>query len=108
MQLRVLKKFLKEDGSCPYDQWFDRLRDKKTQAIVSVRLNRLILGSFGNCRPLGGRLSELKINYGPGFRIYFTEDEGTIVILLSAGDKSSQNADIVQARLYLDTYRKRK
>lgn len=64
---RVLKKFLREDGSCPYDQWFGELRDKKTKAIISVRLNRLILGNFGNCRSLGGGLSEMKIDFGQAF-----------------------------------------
>jgi putative addiction module killer protein len=104
MKARVLKKHVTENGICPFDRWLDRLRDKRSQAIILTRLNRLIQGNFGHCRVLGGGLTELKIDYGPGFRVYFAEDGDTLVVLLLGGDKSTQKADIDKARTYLEEY----
>jgi len=68
---RIIKKYETENGQCPYDEWFDGLRDTKTQAIVANRLNRVIQGNFGQCEPVGDGVLELKIDFGPGFRVYF-------------------------------------
>lgn len=103
---RRIVKYVTAGGVCPFDVWFDRLRNKRTQAIVAVRLNRVVQGNFGNSRNLGGRLWELKIDFGPGLRIYFGEDGDTVVVILCGGDKSTQSRDIEKARTLWREYRK--
>lgn len=103
---RKLQKYVTEKGKCPFDDWFDGLRDKRTQAIVLTRLNRVVQGNFGLCRQLSGSISELKIDFGPGYRVYFAEDGQTIVVLLCGGDKSTQAKDIEIAKKYWADYQK--
>ena len=75
------------------------MRDKETRLCISRRLDFLREdGYFGDHKSLGGGISELKIHYGPGYRIYYTERNGMIIILLVGGDKSTQERDIVKAR----------
>lgn len=80
-----------------YDRWFHTLKDKKTQAVLDMHIERMRFGNFGNSKPIGQGLSELKINYGAGFRIYYKNEHNKIVILLCGGDKSTQKDDIVKA-----------
>jgi len=94
---RVLK-YVTEGGRCPFDDWFDSLKDKRSQAIVATRVNRIVQGNFGQCRKLEDGIWEFKIDYGPGYRVYFAEDGDTVVLLLCGGDKSTQPKDIVRAR----------
>lgn len=101
---RKLVKYVVESGRCPFDDWLDDLSDKRTQAIVATRLNRLVQGNFGLCRRLDGNIWELKIDFGPGFRVYFAEDGETIVVLLCGGDKSTQTKDIQKAQDYWKDY----
>jgi putative addiction module killer protein len=81
-----------------YARWFASLRDQRARDRVLVRIRRLSLGNFGDARSVGGGVSELRIDYGPGYRIYFTRRGATLVLLLTAGDKSRQWADIARAR----------
>ena len=103
---RVLQKYLTETGRCPFDDWLDGLRDKRSQAIVATRLNRVVQGNFGLCRALEGGIHELKIDFGPGFRVYFAEDGDTIVVLLCGGDKATQSKDIERAQAYWADYQR--
>ena len=103
---RRLLKYVTESGSCPFDEWIDRLKDKRTQAIVATRLNRVVQGNLGLCRKLEGGIQELKIDFGPGLRVYFGEDAETIVVLLCGGDKSTQSKDIEKAQEYWADYKK--
>lgn len=103
---RRLLKYVTEKGRCPFDDWVEGLKDKKTEAIVATRLNRVIQGNFGQCRKLEGGIQELKIDFGPGFRVYFAEDGETIVVLLCGGDKSTQSKDIAKAKEYWADYQK--
>jgi len=80
-----------------YAQWFDRLRDRKARARIDVRIRRLSLGNPGDVRPVGEGVSELRIDYGPGYRVYFLQRGQTLVILLAAGTKASQSRDIASA-----------
>ena len=80
-----------------YAQWFDRLRDRKARARIDVRIRRLSLGNPGDVRPVGEGVSELRIDYGPGYRVYFLQRGQTSVILLAAGTKASQSRDIASA-----------
>lgn len=102
---RRLVKYLTENGRCPFDEWSNSLKDKKARAIVANRLNRLIQGNFGFCRRLK-EVWELKIDFGPGLRVYFAEEDLTIVVLLCGGDKSTQQQDISKAQEYWASYKR--
>jgi putative addiction module killer protein len=80
-----------------YLRWFRSLRDRKTQAIVLRRIDRFEAGNPGDVKAVGGGVSELRIDYGPGYRIYFTQIDGVTYLLLSGGDKRSQQRDIQTA-----------
>ncbi len=83
-----------------YAQWIDNLRDLRGRARILVRVERLAAGNPGDVKPVGGGVSELRIHFGPGYRVYFTQRGQDIVILLAGGDKSSQPKDI-QTALHL-------
>ena len=81
-----------------FTTWFNDLRDIRAQAKIDVQIRRLSLGNFGNVRSLDDGVSEIKINYGPGYRLYFTRRGLEIVVLLCGGDKGSQKRDIRDAK----------
>jgi putative addiction module killer protein len=81
-----------------YAAWFSALRDRAAKARIDIRIRRLSLGNPGDVRPVGEGVSELRIHYGPGYRIYLTKQGEAIVILLAGGDKSSQDQDIRLAK----------
>lgn len=91
----------------PYQEWFDSLTDKSVQAAALARVNRLRLGTFGDWQPVGEGVSELRIHHGAGYRIYFGRRGQTVVILLSGGDKRSQDTDIKTAKKYWKDYETR-
>ncbi|MYG53631.1 MAG: type II toxin-antitoxin system RelE/ParE family toxin [Rhodospirillaceae bacterium] len=80
-----------------YAKWLDSLRDERARARVLVRVERLAAGNPGDVRPVGEGVSELRIDYGPGYRVYFKMESRTIVILLAGGHKRTQNRDIETA-----------
>lgn len=88
----------------PFLKWQNSQKDKRTIAIVQSRLNRIRLGNFGDCGALGGGVEELRIDQGPGHRIYFGRAGKNVVILLCAGSKSTQSKDIGKARKYWREY----
>ena len=77
-----------------FARWLDGLRDLRARARVQVRIERLASGNRGDARTVGEGVSELRIDYGPGYRVYFTNHGATVVILLAGGDKRTQAADI--------------
>ena len=81
-----------------YARWFGRLRDRQARARIDIRIRRLALGNPGDVRPVGEGVSELRINYGPDYRVYFVRRGRSLVILLAGGDKSSQAREITKAR----------
>ena len=87
-------------GKCPYEDWFYNL-DKPTQARIEKRLERVEEGNYGDFKKLDSDISELRFTFGSGYRIYFTETNDIIIILLCAGDKSTQTEDIKKAKKYL-------
>jgi putative addiction module killer protein len=81
-----------------YAAWFAALRDRTARARIDIRIRRLSLGNSGDIRPVGDGVSELRIHYGPGYRIYLTMQGDAVVILLAGGDKSSQDKGIRLAK----------
>jgi len=77
-----------------YSRWFTALRDRKARARIQTRLDRLQLGLLGDVKPVGEGVLELRIDYGPGYRVYFVHRGHEMVILLAGGDKSTQEKDI--------------
>ena len=86
-----------------FAKWLDNLRDIKAKARVLVRIERLASGNAGDVKPVGEGISEMRIDYGPGYRVYFMQRGSELIILLAGGDKSSQSRDI-KAALRLAQY----
>ncbi len=83
-----------EGGDDPYQKWIDNLKDAKARARVLVRINRMAQGNYGDCKPIESGVWELRIDWGPGYRVYYAESGKEIVILLAGGSKKSQQPDI--------------
>ncbi|MDB6033450.1 MAG: addiction module protein [Verrucomicrobiales bacterium] len=96
------------DGTVPFSEWFDALLDMRTRQKIDARLARVRLGNLGDCNSVGNGVSELRIDYGPGFRVYFGQDGLEVVILLCGGDKSTQKRDIRKAQEYWADYKTKK
>ena len=80
-----------------FDTWFAGLRDQQASARIKTRIRRAEDGNFGDCEPIGDGVSEMRIHYGPGYRVYFVQRRDEIAILLAGGDKSTQAKDIKTA-----------
>ncbi len=80
-----------------FEKWFCNLRDRRAKARIQVRIDRVRFGNFGDVSPVGEGVSEMRIFYGPGYRVYFMQQGKDVIILLSGGDKNSQSKDIVKA-----------
>jgi len=80
-----------------FSKWLDRLRDARARVRVLSRLTRAEDGNLGDTKPVGESVAEMRIDYGPGYRVYFTKRRKTIIVLLVGGDKSSQEQDIKRA-----------
>ena len=107
-QPRDVQRYTTADGKIPFAKWFDALKDTQAKYRIDLRLNRLQLGNLGDYRSVGEGVCELKINYGPGYRIYFGQIGTTIILLLCGGDKSSQDRDIGLAIEYWNDYKRRR
>jgi len=81
-----------------FAEWLRKLRDRRAAARIAERLRRLALGSYGDVRPVGEGLSELRIDYGPGYRVYFVQRGATLILVLRGGDKADQDRDIARAK----------
>ncbi len=91
VQPRDIQLYLNEDGVSPFDRWLDELRDSVGQARIRLRLKRVRLGNLGDYKPVGDGVYEFRVDFGPGYRVYFGQIDTTIVLLLSGGDKGSQD-----------------
>lgn len=103
---RDIQIYVTEGGRAPFSEWLASLRDSKARAKIRVRLDRVSLGNLGDCHGVGDGVQELRIDYGPGYRVYFGQLGSTIVLLLCGGDKSTQAKDIEQAKRYWNEYRR--
>ena len=107
MQVRPRKLVLYETpaGKCPWQDWFDGIKDRKTKAAIDARLLRLQRGNLGDCKAVAGGVLELRVHFGAGYRIYFGQDGDTLVVLLCGGTKRSQKRDIDRALADWNDYR---
>lgn len=87
VQPRDIQQYQIPDGKVPFSEWLDSLRDLKAKFKIDRRLDRVGTGNFGDYRSVGEGVYELRVNYGPGYRVYFGQVEETIVLLLIGGDK---------------------
>ncbi|KAF3887029.1 MULTISPECIES: type II toxin-antitoxin system RelE/ParE family toxin [Nostocales] len=106
-QPREIQDYLTSEGRSPFAEWLEALRDIQARAKIRNRLKRVESGNLGNYRSVGEGVCELKVDYGPGYRVYFGQIGTTIVLLLCGGDKSTQEQDINKAREYWKDYEKR-
>lgn len=106
LPIEVLE-YLDEAQRNPFREWLEALRDREARARIRVRINRLRQGNFGDCKAVGSGVSELRIDYGPGYRVYFGRQGEKIVILLCGGDKRTQTRDIESAQVRWQDYLRR-
>jgi len=103
-----LREYVRADGRCPFRDWLRALKDARVRAKIRVRLNRVRKGNMGDCKSVGGGVSELRMDFGPGYRAYMGRDGNRVVLLLCGGDKKTQKKDIETAKSYWKDYKRRK
>ena len=81
-----------------FDEWLRRLRDEGGKARILVRLRAAMHGNFGDCKPVGGGVTEMRLHFGPGYRVYFVRRGDVVYVLLCGGDKSTQSRDVERAK----------
>ena len=102
-----IREYVDARGSSPFARWFDRL-DDRAAARVTTALTRMELGNLSNTRTLGAGVLEYRIDFGPGYRVYFGRDGDALIVLLGGGTKARQQRDIDSARQLWEEYRRRK
>lgn len=93
--------FFEINGKAPVKEWLNSFKDGKTKARIIDRIRRLLIGNYGDYKRIDNGLSELRLKFGSGYRIYFSEIDNVIILLLCGGDKSTQSRDIKKAKEYL-------
>jgi len=102
-----IRHYANRAGKDVFDNWLAELADARTQAKIAVRINRFAAGHFGDCKPLREGVWELRIDWGPGYRVYYSMVEKATALLLCGGDKRKQLSDVERAIAYLKDYRER-
>jgi putative addiction module killer protein len=100
--------YVTKEGKKPFKEWLESLRDIKARAKIRVRLDRARLGNLGDNRSVGEGVRELRVDYGPGYRIYFAIEGNRLILLLLGDEKSEQDRDIVRAKDYWRDHKRRK
>lgn len=103
----IINEYTDERGKSPYAGWLGSLRDARAKAKIIMQVDKMELGLFGDAEPIGDGLSELRIHYGPGYRVYFGKEGQTVYLLLCGGDKSTQAKDIKTAKEYWKDHKQR-
>ena len=101
---REIVEYIDQNGRVPFRYWLERLKDRKAAAIIDARLTRVRMGNLGNNKSVGQGVKELKVDFRPGYRVYFGEDSGKLLVLLIGGYKKTQSADIKLAQKYWAEY----
>ena len=102
-----VRRYITDLGKDVVGEWMDNLKDLRARARILARIARLAVGNFGDCNPLRAGVLELRIDYGPGYRIYFARLSQSVVLLLCGGDKRRQDLDIERAVKFWKDYEKR-
>jgi putative addiction module killer protein len=102
-----IRHYVSRAGIDIFDGWLSALADRRAQAKITSRINRLAAGNFGDCKPLRHGVCDLRIDWGPGYRIYYAMIGKVCVLLLCGGDKRKQSADIGRAIEYFNDYKAR-
>jgi len=105
---KILKVYQDENGKEPFIEWMESIKDVKTRDRIFTRLDRLEVDNPGDHSPVGSGVFELRLHFGPGYRIYYGEDGDVLVILLIGGDKKTQSQDIKKAMVYWKNYKEEK
>lgn len=105
-QVYAVRSLIANDGSDPFGEWLGKLRDVSAIGRIQIRLDRMEEGNFGDHRSIGDGVFELRIDYGPGYRVYYALDGLTVIVVLLGGDKKSQDNDASLARAYWKDYKK--
>jgi putative addiction module killer protein len=103
-----IRHYLTASGRDPYQEWLDKLKDLTGRIAIQRRVDRIAEGNFGDHKPLQAGVCELRIDLGPGYRVYYAMERATIVLLLCGGSKRAQDADIKRATRYWRDYQRRK
>jgi putative addiction module killer protein len=103
-----VRHYLNSNGDDLYQQWVDGLKDRSAKARITTRINRVASGSLGDCKPVGSGVWELRVDYGPGYRVYYAQAGKEVILLLLAGDKRQQRSDIKAAIDYWHDYQRGK
>ncbi len=101
---KEIREYVTAQGRVPFKEWLFALRDVRGRAKIVTRLKRLSFGNFGDCRFVGEGVYELRVHFGPGYRVYFGQGKGILIILLCGGDKSSQRYDVRRAHMFWKDY----
>lgn len=102
-----LRRYQSENGGTPVTDWLNGLRDTRARARIEIRFRRVMTGNFGDCKPVGEGVTEMRVDIGAGYRVYFGQQGRRLVILLCGGDKGSQRADIEQAKDFWVDWKRR-
>ncbi|MDO8526780.1 MAG: type II toxin-antitoxin system RelE/ParE family toxin [Deltaproteobacteria bacterium] len=103
-QAKEIFPYCTRNGKIPFKVWYEALRDIRVRSKIGIRIERMENGNFGDCSYVGDGVFEMRINFGPGYRVYFGRDGEKIIILLCGGDKSTQQKDIKRAKAYWIDY----
>jgi putative addiction module killer protein len=107
VETKQVEVYLDKDGKAPFSIWINGLTDLKGRAKIRERIARLRLGNMGDCERVGEGVFELRIHYGPGYRVYFGQDGNRIVVLILGGAKKTQKKDIKAAKILWKDYKER-
>ena len=103
--MKIIKVYISKSGKNYYRKWFEKIENTTTQNRIITRINRLKFSNYGDCKNLGDGIYELRMFFGKGYRVYFSEVNKTIILLFCGGDKSSQSEDIKKAKMLLKEYK---
>lgn len=104
---KEIRTYETKDSQVPFNMWLEKLRDVQARARIRTRIDRISFGNLGDWKAVGEGVIELRIDYGPGYRVYMGQDGDYLIVLLFGGDKSTQQKDINTAHLYWADYKSR-
>jgi putative addiction module killer protein len=105
--INTINEYVDTSGKSLYAHWLESIKDPRTKARIIMQVDKMELGLFGDSKPIGSGLSEMRIHHGPGYRVYFCKEKANRYLLLCGGNKSTQSRDIKRAKEYWKEYERR-